>query len=175
MMDAHFHRLSGHLEQTMPTRALDAIDRRILEQLQRAGRITNLELAGRVGVSPSPCLRRLRQLESEGVIKAYIAQLNREKVGLGLTSFIAVKLKSHGDAEAVGFRSAIQDLPEVTACYITSGEHDFLLQVVAPDLPTYRRFVLDTLIKLPQVKDIHSSVVLDTIKEDAPLPLKHLG
>jgi Lrp/AsnC family leucine-responsive transcriptional regulator len=175
MIDEHFHRLCDHLEQTMPTRALDAIDRRILEQLQRDGRITNLELAGRVGVSASPCLRRLRQLESEGVIKAYIAQLNRDKVGLGLTSFVAVKLKSHGDAEAVAFRNAMQDFPEVTACYITSGDHDFLLQVVAPDLPAYRRFVLDKLIKLPEVKDVHSSVVLDTIKEDAPLPLRHLG
>ncbi len=159
----------------MPGRELDAIDRRILEQVQRSGRITNLELAGRVGVSASPCLRRLRQLESDGVIKAYIAQLNREKVGLGLTSFIAVKLKRHGDAAASAFRGAIQDMPEVTACYITSGEHDFLLQVVAPDLPAYRRFVLDNLIKVPEVKDIHSSIVLDTIKEDAPLPLRHLG
>src|SRR5438034_11773101 len=99
-MGDHFHRLCGHLERIMPTRELDAIDRRILEQLQRAGRMTNLELAGRVGVSASPCSRRLRQLESEGVIKAYIAQLDREKVGLGLTSFIRVKLKGHGDAEA---------------------------------------------------------------------------
>jgi len=159
----------------MPTRQFDAIDRRILEQLQRAGRTTNLELADRVGVSASPCLRRLRQLESDGIIKAYTAQLDREKVGLSLTTFVAVRLKSHGDAEATSFRHAMLDMPEVTACYITSGEHDFLLQVVAPDLPAYRRFVLDKLIKLPEVRDIHSSFVLDTIKEDTPLPLKHLG
>ncbi len=158
----------------MPIRELDAIDRRILEQLQRSGRMSNLELASRVGVSASPCLRRLRLLEAEGVIKAYIAQLNREKVGLGLTSFIAVKLKSHGDSVASAFRSEIQDMPEVTACYITSGEHDFLLQVVAPDLAGYRKFVLEKLIKMPEVKDIYSSVVLDTVKEDGPLPLKHL-
>jgi len=159
----------------MPTRELDAIDRRILEQLQRSGRITNTELAERVGLSPSPCLRRLRQLESEGVIKSYVAQLNREKVRLGLTSFVSVKLRSHGDAEAASFRNAAQAMPEVTACYITSGEHDFLLQVVTTDLPAYRHFVMNKLIKLPEVKDVRSSVVIETVKEDAPLPLKHIG
>jgi Lrp/AsnC family transcriptional regulator, leucine-responsive regulatory protein len=159
----------------MPTRELDAIDRRILERLQQRGRMTSQELAGLVGLSPSPCLRRLKILEQEGVIRAYIAQLNREKVGLMVTSFVAVKLQSHAESESRAFRHAVQGMQEVTACYITSGEHDFLLQVVAPDLAAYRRFILDQLTKLPQVKDIHSSIVLDTIKEDAPLPLKHLG
>jgi Lrp/AsnC family leucine-responsive transcriptional regulator len=158
----------------MPNLELDLIDRRILDQLQRAGRITNLELAQRVGLSASPCLRRLKQLESERVVKSYIAQLDREKVGLGLTSFVAVKLRNHS-AEAAGFRKAMLHMPEVTACYITSGGHDFLLQVVVPDLAAYRGFVLDKLIQLGAVSEIHSSFVIDTVKEDAPLPLGHLG
>jgi len=159
----------------MPTHKLDKFDRSILENLQRDGRMTNLELAERVGLSPSPCLRRLKQLQSAGVIKAYIAQIDREKIGLGFTSFVAVRLKGHGGDEATRFRNAVQGMLEVTACYITSGEHDFLLQVVAADLPAYRRFVLERLTKLPEVRDIHSSIVLETVKDDAPLPLRHVG
>ena len=154
--------------------SFDAIDRRILEQLQRAGRMTNLELAEKVGVSPTPCLRRVRQLESEGVIKGYGAQLDRERVGLGLTVFIAVRLTSHSDSATKAFRRSVASMTEVIACHAISGEHDFLLHVVVPDLAGYRRFVLDRLIKLPEVKDINSSFVIDTVKEDAPVPLDHL-
>jgi len=158
----------------MPNDRFDAIDRRILEQLQRAGRMTNLELAEKVGVSPTPCLRRVRQLESDGVIKGYVAQLDRERAGLGLTVFIAVRLTSHSDSAIKAFRRAVSGLAEVTACYATSGEHDFLLHVLMPDLAEYRRFVLDRLTKLPEVRDINSSFVIDTVKEDAPIPLDHL-
>src|SRR5579863_3305392 len=157
----------------MPNRRFDAIDRRILEQLQRAGRMTNLELAEKVGVSPTPCLRRVRQLESDGVIKGYAARLDRERVGLGLTVFIAVRLTSHTES-VKAFRRAVSGMAEVTACYVTSGEHDFLLHVLVSDLAEYRRFLLDRLIKLPEVRDINSSFVIDTVKEDAPIPLDHL-
>jgi Lrp/AsnC family leucine-responsive transcriptional regulator len=136
--------------------------------------MTNLELADRIGISPSPCLRRLRQLESSRVIKRYAARLDREKVGLGLSVFIAVKVKNHGDAEAKRFREAVSAMPEVVACFITSGVQDFLLEVVVPDLAEYRRFVLDRLLKTPGVQDIQSSFVIDTIKDDAPLPLRHV-
>ena len=158
----------------MPNSQFDAIDRRILEELQRAGRMTNLELAEKVGVSPTPCLRRVRQLESDGVIKGYVAQLDRERVGLGLTVFIAVRLTSHSDSTTKAFRRSVSGMAEVTACYVTSGEHDFLLHVVVPDLVEYRRFVLDRLIKLPELRDIQSNFVIDTVKEDAPIPLDHL-
>lgn len=158
----------------MPKSEFDAIDRRILEELQRAGRMTNLELAEKVGVSPTPCLRRVRQLESAGVIKGYVAQLDRERVGLGLTVFIAVRLASHSDSATKAFRRSVAGMAEVTACYVTSGEHDFLLHVVVPNLAEYRRFVLERLIKLPDVRDIQSSFVIDTVKEDAPIPLTHL-
>jgi Lrp/AsnC family leucine-responsive transcriptional regulator len=136
--------------------------------------MTNLELADRIGISPSPCLRRLRQLESSRVIKRYAARLDREKVGLGLSVFIAVKVKNHGDAEAKRFREAVSAMSEVVACFITSGVQDFLLEVVVPDLAEYRRFVLDRLLKTPGVQDIQSSFVIDTIKDDAPLPLRHV-
>jgi Lrp/AsnC family leucine-responsive transcriptional regulator len=158
----------------MPNKRFDAIDRRILEELQRAGRMTNLELAEKVGISPTPCLRRVRLLESDRVIKGYVAQLDRERVGLGLTVFIAVRLTSHSDSTTKAFRRSVSGMAEVTACYVTSGEHDFLLHVVVPDLAAYRRFVLDSLIKLPDVRDINSSFVIDTVKEDAPIPLNHL-
>src|SRR5579863_9737797 len=158
----------------MPNRRFDAIDRRILEQLQRAGRMTNLELAEKVGVSPTPCLRRVRQLESDGVIKGYVAELDRQRVGLGLTVFIAVRLTSHSDSTTKAFRRSMSGMAEVTACYAISGEHDFLLHVVVPDLAGYRRFVLDRLIKLSEIRDIQSSFVIDTVKEDAPIPLDHL-
>lgn len=157
----------------MPTPTLDAIDKRILDNLQRAGRLTNLELADRIGLSPSPCLRRVRMLETEDVIEGYGARLNRENVGLGLMAFIGVNVEGHGDAGAT-FRAAVTQMPEVVACYIVSGDDDFLLQVVVPSLADYRAFTLDRLLKVPGIKNIRSSFVIDTVKENAPLPLAHL-
>jgi Lrp/AsnC family leucine-responsive transcriptional regulator len=159
----------------VPTPKLDAIDRKILNELQRDGRLTNLELAERVGLSPSPCLRRVRILEGSGVIEAYSARINRRRVGLGLTVFIAMNLERHGDADASELRRLLAGMPEVVSCHITSGEYDFLLQVVVPDLEDYRRFSLERLLKMPGVKDIRSSFAIDTIKEAGALPLRHLG
>jgi Lrp/AsnC family transcriptional regulator, leucine-responsive regulatory protein len=158
----------------MPILNLDAVDRRILENLQREGRLTNMELAERVGLSPSPCLRRLRLLEDRRIICGYSAKIDRQRVGLDLTVFIAVRLQRHGEKEVARFRRTIEGLSEITACYITSGDHDFLLQVVVPDLSTYRHFVLERLTAIAEVRDIHSSFVIETLKEGAPLPLAHL-
>jgi Lrp/AsnC family transcriptional regulator, leucine-responsive regulatory protein len=154
--------------------AMDGIDRRILEALQQDGRLANLELADRVGLSASPCLRRVKLLERAGVIEGYAARLNRQALGLGLMVFVAVNIERHTDREARAFRQAVAALPEVIACYITSGEHDFLLQVVVEDLDAYRRFTLDTLIKIDGVKDIRSSFAIDVVKENGALPLGHL-
>ena len=156
----------------MPSWTLDAIDRRILAELQSEGRLTNLELAERVALSPSPCLRRLRRLEEEGMIEGYGARLNRQKIGLGLTAFITVTMERNRDVDASKFRDAVMAMSEVISCYITSGDHDFLLQVVVADLAEYRRFALDRLPKVPGVKSIHSSFAIDVIKENVPLPLK---
>lgn len=159
----------------MPTWALDAIDRRILSALQSEGRLTNLELADRIGLSASPCLRRVRRLESAGLIEGYGARLNRQKIGLGLTAFVTVNMERHRDGDATRFRDAILGMPEVISCYITSGGHDFLLQVVVPDLTEYRRFALEKLPKVPGVQSIQSSFAIDIVKDNVGLPLRHLG
>ena len=159
----------------MPTWILDAIDRRILTVLQGEGRLTNVELAERVGLSPSPCLRRVRRLESVGVIEGYGARLNRQKVGLGLTAFVSVSMERQRDIDATKFRSAILAMPEVVSCHSTSGDHDFLLQIVVPGLVEYRQFALEELPRVPGVQSIHSSFAIDIVKDNVPLPLRHVG
>ena len=159
----------------MPTTSLDSIDVQILDVLQKEGRLTNLELADRVGLSPSPCLRRVRRLEEEGYIEGYSARLSLKKVGLGVTAFVRVNIERHRDADAEVFLRAVKKIPEIISCYITSGESDFLLQVVVTDLEGYRLFALEKLIRVPGVKDIRSSFVIGSVKELAPLPLHRLS
>lgn len=158
----------------MPKRELDAFDRRILEALQAEGRLTNAELAERIGLSATPCLRRVKALERDGLIEGYRATLGRQAVGLGLTVMVGVKVDGHRDDHATAIQEAFQAMPEVVACHLVSGESDFLLEVVVPDLARYERFLLGTLLKLPMVKDIRSNFVIRTVKAAAPLPLAHL-
>lgn len=153
---------------------LDTTDKRILRALQRDGRLQNIELAREVGLSPSPCLRRLKRLEQEGVISGYRADLDRDRVGLGLTVFVEIKVDRHQDADAQALQAAVQAMPEVVAAHIVSGEPDFLLEVVVPDLAHYERLLFDTLLKLPMVKDVRSNFALRRVKLGAPLPLSHL-
>lgn len=160
---------------SMPKRQLDAYDRRILEALQQNGRLTNVELAEQIGLSPSPCLRRVRLMEEAGVIQGYEARLAPDEVGLGLTVFVGVKVERHHERDAEQFRKEVCALPEVVAAHLVSGESDFLLQVVLPDLRAYERFLLTTLLKLPGVKDIRSNFAIQTVKPQSPLPLDHLG
>lgn len=158
----------------MPTIKLDAIDRRILVALQRNARLTNVELADDVGLSPSPCLRRVKLLEQAGVIAGYHANLDRAQVGLGLTVFVGIKVERHHDEQATAFRNAVQALPEVISCHLVSGEADFLLQVLVPNLASYERFLLGTLLKLPGVSDIRSNFAIQTVKAQGELPLSHI-
>ncbi len=153
---------------------LDAIDRRILTELQADARLTNVELADRIGLSPSPCIRRLKRLERDGVIEGYRATLDRAKLGLGLTLYVGIKVERHQDADAAAFEDAVRALPEVISCHLVSGEVDFLLQIVVPDLAAYERLLMGTLLKLPGAKDIRSSFAMRTVKSAAPLPLDHL-
>lgn len=153
---------------------LDAIDRRILAALQQEARLTNLELADRVGLSPSPCLRRVRRLEAEGLIEGYSARINRQKIGFGITAFVGVTIERHHMGQAGPLRSAIAEMPEIASCYITSGNDDLLLEVVVPDLEAFREFTLDRLVNLPGVKGIRSSFAIDTVKQGAPLPIVSL-
>ncbi|MDF3841620.1 Lrp/AsnC family transcriptional regulator [Pseudomonas citronellolis] len=158
----------------MPNHKLDAYDHRILAALQRDGRLSNVQLAETIGLSPSPCLRRVRLLEEAGVIRRYGADLDRDQVGLGLTVFVGIKVERHHEEQAEAFRRAVVDLPEVISVHLVSGEADFLLQVVVPDLRAYEHFLTGTLLKLPGVSDIRSNFAISTLKESAPLPLQHL-
>ncbi len=116
----------------------------------------------------------MRLLEEAGVIRRYGADLDRDQVGLGLTVFVGIKVERHHEEQAEAFRQAVIDLPEVISVHLVSGESDFLLQVVVPDLRAYERFLTGTLLKLPGVSDIRSNFAISTLKESAPLPLQHL-
>ncbi|WP_431481991.1 Lrp/AsnC family transcriptional regulator [Pseudomonas thivervalensis] len=153
---------------------LDAFDRKILVALQRDGRLSNVQLAEEIGLSPSPCLRRVRMLEEAGVIRGYQAVLDRDEVGLGLTIFVGVKVERHNDERAEAFRQAVTALPQVISAFLVSGESDFLLQVVVPDLRAYDRFVTGQLLKLPGISDIRSNFAINTVKTPGALPLGHL-
>ncbi len=124
----------------MPKIKIDKYDRKILELLQNDGRLSNLELAERIGLSPSPCLRRVRLLEEAGAIQGYGAKLDRDSIGLGLTVFVNVKVERHREEQAEAFCAAVAELPEVVSAHLVSGESDFLLQVVVPDLKDYEAF-----------------------------------
>jgi Lrp/AsnC family leucine-responsive transcriptional regulator len=150
---------------------MDDTDRRMLAILQREGRITNAELAERLHLSPSPCLRRLRALERDGVISGYRAVLDRRRAGLGLTVFVELKVDGHSDRTAAAITEAIHAAPEIVSAHIVSGAADFLLEVVVPDLPAYERLMFDTLLKLPNVADVRSNFALRNVKEPGPLPL----
>ena len=158
----------------MPKNQLDAIDCRIIAALQADGRLSNVELAERVGLSPSPCLRRVKRLEQDGTIEAYRAMLGRSRLGLGLTVFVGVKIEPHADPRAEAFQDAIVALPEIVACHMVSGEADYLLEVVVPDLQHYQRFLVGKLLNLPMIREVRSNIAIQTFKSGAPLPLSHL-
>ena len=155
----------------MPKPNLDVLDLKILKTLQVESRLSNVELADRVGLSPSPCLRRVKRLEAEGVIEGYAARINRAKVGIGVTVFVAVGLDRHREEEAERFRKVVLRLQQVISCHAISGESDFLLEIVVADLNEYSEFVLKRLRKIPGVKDLHSSFALEAMKTGTALPL----
>jgi Lrp/AsnC family transcriptional regulator, leucine-responsive regulatory protein len=151
---------------------MDEVDRRILSELQRDGRISNVELAELVNLSPSPCLRRLKRLESAGLIESYTAVLDRRKVGLGLTVFVHLKIEGHSTKTASRLEKAFASMDEVVACHIVSGPADFMLEVVVEDLEAYEHFLLGTLLEVPGVSDVRSDFVISTIKSNGALPLR---
>lgn len=151
---------------------LDRIDLTLLAELQRAGRQTNAELAERVHLSASACLRRVQRLEREGVIVGYRAEVDPERLGLGLQAFVRVQLKSH-DAERIDvFARQVNAWPEVVACHALTGDMDYLLHVVVRDLEHFSRFLLDKLLAQAEVDDVNSSFVLRTVKRAQALPLQ---
>lgn len=159
----------------MPRLALDRTDRRILELLQRDGRLANVELAEKVSLSPSPCLRRVRALEEAGVIREYVALLDPARIGLGLLAYVNVKLEKRGQMPLEEFRRAVLAWPEVVACYSMTGDMDYLLRVHVEDLDHYTRFMMDRLLKQAGVIDVKSNFVLERVKDTTALPLGHLA
>ena len=154
---------------------LDAIDRRILRALQVDGRITYDVLAAQVSLSPSAALRRVKRLEDAGVIAAYVALVPPERVGLGLTAYLNVRLEKHSEVHKRNpmdlFRAAVQTWPEVVECAALTGEMDYLLRVVVEDMAHYSRFVMETLLRHPSVEDCKTSFVLDRVKNTTAVPV----
>jgi len=162
---------SNNQSNFMPAIDLDRIDLLLLAELQRAGRQTNAELAERVHLSPSACLRRVQRLEREGVIAGYRVELDPERLGLGLQAFVRVQLARH-DAEAVAaFAGFVNEWDEVVACHALTGDMDYLVHVVVRDLEHFSRFLLDRLLNQTGVADVNSSFVLRTVKAHRGLPL----
>lgn len=159
----------------MPKSDLDAIDHRIVVALQADGRLSNVDLADKVGLSPSPCLRRVKRLEREGYIEGYRAALRRERVGLSFSVFVGVKIDGHANERALLFETAVTAMPEVIACHLIAGEADYLLEVVVPDLDGYQQFLVGKLLNLAMVREVRSNIAIQTVKAGAPLPLGHLG
>ena len=154
---------------------LDAIDRRILRALQADGRMIYDALAAQVSLSPSATLRRVKRLEESGVIAGYVALVSPERVGLGLTAYLNVRLEKHAEVHKRTpmdlFRASVQAWPEVLECAALTGEMDFLLRVVVQDMAHYSRFIMDTLLKHPSVQDCKTSFVLDRVKNTTAMPV----
>src|SRR5271154_1214802 len=153
---------------------LDRFDVKILDALQRDGRLPVVNLAESIGLSPTPCARRIKALESGGAIEGYAAVLNPARVGLAVLAIVQVKLTEHTDDTVARFEREILLMDEVTKCFAMTGSYDFVLEVYGKDLEALSNVVLKKLIRVPNVRDMQSSVVLDTIKRTARIPLGHL-
>lgn len=151
---------------------LDDIDRRILTALQNNARISNVELARMVGLSPSPCLRRVKTLEDCGVIQRYVSLLDQGAVGFPVSVFVNVTLERQVESALEQFEAAIEQRPEVLECYLMTGDADYLLRVVTRDLASYERFLVDHLARIPGVSSIKSSFALKQVSYRTALPLK---
>ena len=152
----------------------DRFDARILAALQRDGRLPVVELAEIIGLSPTPCARRIKALESGGAIEGYAALLNPARIGLGVLAIVQVKLTEHTDETVARFEREIALLDEVTNCFATTGAYDFILQVFGTDLESLSSVILKKLLRIPHVRDVQSSVVLATLKRSTRVPLGHL-
>ena len=159
----------------MPNKSLDAIDRQILENLQNDARMRNVELAEKVGLSPSPCLRRVGNLEETGVIRGYATLVDAEAVGLPVSVFVSVTLEKQIEKALEKFEKEIRARPEVMECYLMTGEADYLLRVVTADLGAYERFLIEHLTRIPGVASIKSSFALKQVTYRTALPISPPG
>ncbi|MCD0422876.1 Lrp/AsnC family transcriptional regulator [Rubrivivax sp. JA1024] len=166
---------SGETESADASRqGLDRHDLAILAALQHDARLSNAELATRIGLSPAPTWRRVRRLEQQGYITGYRAEIDRRRVGLGVLAFVRIDAERNNAEATQALEQALAALPEVVACHYISGAGTFELHVVATDLDAFSRWTMQTLFKLPNVKDLHTSFSLGEVKAGAALPLSHL-
>ncbi len=150
---------------------LDALDRKILGLLQEDGRISLAELAAKVGLSPSPCLRRIRMMERSGIIARYVAVLDQRSIGLPVSVFVSLKLANQGEQSLDRFAKAIARWPEVLECYLMTGPRDYLLRVVVADVAAYQEFIKQKLTRLEGIASIESSFALEQVKYTNVLPI----
>jgi len=155
----------------VPISELDAIDRKILRALQANGKISIGELAEKVGLSPSPCARRVRLLEKTGIVKGYAAIVDQKKVGLPISAFASIKLERQREEDLDRFEEAVSRWPEVLDCYLMTGQRDYLMRIVVANLEAYERFIKDKLTRLENVASIETSFALGQVKRSEALPL----
>jgi len=154
---------------------LDKLDKRILRELQNNGRITNAELADRVGLSATPCARRVKRLEDEGIIHKHVILLNPASLGLKLNAFIQISMDRHTPDRFQHFENEVKKHPEVVECLLITGQSaDYLLKVMVPDMDYYHQFLLNTITRIEGVRDVHSSFILRKVIDTTELPLNHL-
>jgi DNA-binding Lrp family transcriptional regulator len=151
---------------------LDSIDRRLLAELQSEGRVTNVELAQRVGLTAPPCLRRVRALEEDGVIRGYHADLDAAKLGYTIMVFAMVSLKSQAEEDLKAFEQHVRTLPEVRECHMLNGEIDFILKIVSKDLQSFQEFLTSKLTPAPNVASVKTSLTIRTAKQQPGVPLE---
>jgi Lrp/AsnC family leucine-responsive transcriptional regulator len=152
-------------------RRIDAIDRKIIAAIQIDGKITAQELANRVGLSASPCARRVRLLEEAGIIKGYTAVIDQKKAGLPISAFASIKLERQREEDLDRFAQAVTRWPEVVDCYLMTGQRDYLMRIVVRDLEAYERFIKEKLTRLKGIASIETSFALDQVKRSEALPL----
>jgi len=154
-----------------PGQDYDEVDMSIITHLQKDSTITNAELAKQIGLSPSACLSRTKRLKKAGIIKQFIAIIDEQRIGLEVVTFVFVSLKPHDRKTTESFLKSIQAIPSIMECHNISGVHDYLLKIIAPSIKAYRNFVIDTLIEVPGVDTVETSVVLSSEKMSYQLPL----
>jgi Lrp/AsnC family transcriptional regulator len=156
------------------TRKLDSLDLSILTALQENAGLSYAELAGRVGLSASPCWRRIQRLEQGGFIQRRVAVLDAKRLGFAVVAFASVKLSAHGRQALPEFEHAIRQFPQVVECYTVTGEMDFVLRILTRDIESYERLLRDQLLQLPHVGEVHSTIALAQVKYTTQVPLQLL-
>ena len=157
----------------MPQHDVDRVDRAIVTELQQDGRLANVDLAERVSLSPSACLRRVKALEADGIIAGYRAEVDRAKAGLGLTVFLELRAEGHSRENWMNVERRLKEIPAVISAHVISGAADFLVEAVVPDLAGYEKLLLEEILSIPSIVDARSNFAIRTVVNRGPMPLEH--